>query len=155
MKFPAPLAKSLLMAASIGLVVPILAQTPRPAPKTRPRAEADGEEAPKVIGVVRPWAGGLMGLAVEGNAFVLRFYDAEKKPVPPPAVRAAVRWDAVNKAGLQRTVMNSTGEMLRSPSVVRPPLMFYAHVTLLDEAGNDLGTHAFDLKELRAEGASS
>jgi hypothetical protein len=148
MKLSAPLAKTLLMAASIGLVVPVLAQTPRPA---NPPAKGTGtEEEPEVIGVVRPWAGGLMGLAVEGNAFVLRFYDAEKKPVPPAAARATVRWDPTNKAGQQRAVLNPGGpDSLRSPSVVRPPLAFAAFITLLDAEGNSLGGHSFDLRELK------
>jgi hypothetical protein len=150
MKFSAPLAKSLLMAASIGLVVPIMAQTPKPG-RSEGRGKA-GEEKPEVKGVERAWAGGVLGLAVESNAFVLRFYNEDKKPVPAAATRAAIRWDPVGKAGTERTVLNPSGDMeLRSPTVVRPPHLFFAYATLLDEEGNATATVTFDLRELQPQ----
>ncbi|HEX2100370.1 MAG TPA: hypothetical protein VHF69_06895 [Candidatus Synoicihabitans sp.] len=141
MKLSAPLVKSLLMAASIGLVVPIVAQTPRP---TRPEQEVD---EPEMKGVPAPWGGGTLALAIESNAFVLRFYDAEKKPKPVPAARSTVRWDSPQKAGVQRTVLNPEGaEALRSPALVRPPYAFTAHITLLSAEGDSLGVVPFDMR---------
>ena len=147
MTLSSPFLKTLLMAASIGMVVPVRAQTARPGLR---QEQGAGDEA-QVTGVERPWAGGVLGLAVEGNSFVLRFYDAEKKPVPVAAARAAVRWDPVGKGGTERAVMNPAGDALRSPSLVRPPHVFTAWVTLLDEDGNAIGTHPFDLRELKRD----
>lgn len=147
MTLSGPFLKTLLMAASIGMVVPVRAQTVRTGPRTQQDADAEAQ----VVGVERAWAGGLLGLAIEGNAFVLRFYDADKQPVAPAAARAAVRWDPIGKAGTERTVLNPANGGLRSPSVVRPPHLFVAWVTLLDDEGHALATHAFDLRELKRD----
>ena len=149
MTLSGPFLKTLLMAASIGMVVPVRAQSARPGP--RQVHGQDAEEAAQVVGVERAWAGGILGLAIEGNAFVLRFYDADKKPVPVAVARAAVRWDPVGRSGTDRTVMNPVGDSLRSPSVVRPPHLFIAWVTLLNEEGKAIGIHAFDMRELRGK----
>lgn len=144
-----PFLKTLLMAASIGMVVPVRAQSARPGP--RQVQGQDAEEEAQVVGVERAWVGGLLGLAIEGNAFVLRFYDADKKPVPVAAARAAVRWDPIGRGGTERAVMNLAGDTLRSPTIVRPPHLFIAWVTLLDDEGNAVAIHAFDMRELRGE----
>ena len=151
MNLSAPLARALLLAASIGLTVPVLAQTPRPG--TAPKKQETAEEEPKVIGVARAFRGGLLGLAVEGNAFVLRFYDAEKKPVPVTAARATARWDPLNASGLERTVLNPVpdGTALRSPTVVRPPHLFVTWITVISPEGEALGTVGFDMRELRQD----
>ena len=147
MTLSGPFLKTLLMAASIGMVGPVRAQTARPGPR---QEQAPGaEEEAQVAGVERAWAGGVMGLAIEGNAFVLRFYDAEKKPAPLGAARAAVRWDPIGRAGTNRTVLNPVADGLRSPSVVRPPHLFIAWVTLLDEDGKAIAVQPFDMRELR------
>jgi hypothetical protein len=148
MIFPAPLAKSLLMAASIGLVVPVLAQRPAANRSASAGSGQVAEEEPAIVGVEAKWAQGLLGLAVEGNAFVLRFYDKDKKPVPVPVARAAARWSTVTKARNERVILNQAGEALRSPAVVRAPLTFVVHLTLLDEAGDVLGMASFDLRGL-------
>lgn len=148
MKLFPRLVRSLLMAASVGLVVPLAAQTYGSRPGQAPQKGA--EEEPAVAGVEREWNGGWLGLAIEQNAFVLRFYDAEKKPVAPAAARAAVRWDPIGRAGTDRAVMNPgmIPDALRSPSTVRLPHLFIAWVTLLDAEGTALGAVSFDLREL-------
>ena len=149
MKNLAPLGNVLLLAALLGLVLPLGAQTARPAAPAAPEAAA--EEELQVIGVVRPWAGGLMGLAIEGNAFVLRFYNAKKEPVEPPHPRAWARWNPVQKAGQQRAVLNRGDEMnsLRSPSVVHPPHVFIVTITLMADEDVVAATTTFDVRELK------
>ncbi|GAB5562170.1 MAG: hypothetical protein SynsKO_38170 [Synoicihabitans sp.] len=109
----------------------------------------DSAEEPEVIGVemARP-DGTFMGLAVEGNRFVLRFYDAEKKLIDPDVARAAVWWDPRNTAGRERAVLNPQGDGLVSPPKVRPPLVFRAMVTLLNEEGSSTGSYSFNLQDL-------
>ena len=110
---------------------------------------AAAAEEPTVTGVeVARANGGFLGLAIEGNAFVLRFYDKEKAEVKPDAIRATVRWNSPQKAGQQRSVLAADGAVLRSPPVVRPPLSFIAFVTLIgpDEKATD--SFAFNLRTL-------
>lgn len=147
MKLNAALAKSLLMAASIGMVVPLVAQTskpakPAPAPTEAP-AKIEGLEFP------RP-KGGFLGLTVEGPRLVLKFYDADKKPAAVDVARAAAHWDPVNKISQVRTVLNpgSDGKALVSPYVVQPPLVFKVYLTLLDADGNAVESIVADLRKL-------
>jgi hypothetical protein len=150
MKLNAALAKSLLMAASIGMVVPMVAETstkpktvkPAPAPTDVP-AEIKGIELPRQ-------KGGFLGLTVEGPRLVLAFYDAEKKPVAIDVARASARWNPTNKVGEVRTVLNpgTDGKTLVSPNVVQPPLVFKVYLTLLDADGNALESIVADLRKL-------
>lgn len=149
------------MAAFLGFLHPLGAQTARPGyGQEQPGGQkqpggkeqpGETEEEPTVEGVAREWNGGWLGLAIEENAFVLRFYDADKKSVSPAAARAAVRWDPIGRAGTDRTILNPgmAPDALRSPSVVRPPHLFVAWVTLFDEAGAVIDTLSFDFRELR------
>lgn len=89
-----------------------------------------------------------MGLAIEGNALVLRFYDEEKQLTEPEAERASAWWKPVNRSGRERVVLNPSGDGLRSPPKVHPPYVFYVMVTLIDDEGEAIGTHRFDMSEL-------
>ena len=110
---------------------------------------AGGEEEPRVAGVEAARANGqFLGLAVEGNAFVLRFYDKEKAEIKPDAIRATVRWDSPQKAGKQRSVLAADGNVLRSPPVVRPPLSFIAFITLIGPDEKAMDSFAFNLRTL-------
>ena len=96
MKLNSALAKSLLMAASMGMVTPVLAQTfPRPAKPAQPApAPAPDEEAATIEGIeVTRKNGGYLGVTVNGPRLVLKFYDNEKKPAPLDVARAAARWN--------------------------------------------------------------
>jgi|GEM_PF-889497 len=108
-------------------------------------------EPPKVIGVeMQRQDGRYLGLAVEGNAFVIRFYDRDKKEEPVDVVRATARWRSPQKAGQQRTVLNPNGMSLRSPPVVRPPLVFSAFVSLIDHGGEVSESFNFNLQLLKS-----
>ena len=117
--------------------------------------DAAEEEAPEsqLVGVERAMDDEtFLGLAVEGNALVLRFYDEEKQLIDPVAARAAAWWKPVNVGGRERVVLNPSGDGLRSPPKVRPPHVFFVMLTLLDEDGESLGTHRFDMVELQRGG---
>lgn len=115
--------------------------------------EADEVKASQLVGVERALdAETYMGLAIEGNALVLRFYDEEKQLIDPVVARAAAWWKPVNRGGRDRVVLNPSGDGLRSPPKVRPPHVFFVMLTLLDEAGESVGTHRFDMVELQAGG---
>ena len=155
MKLNTAVAKSWLMAASIGMVVPlvVVAQTtPKP---TAPKKEK-AEPPPKIDGIKIPRADGrFLGLTVEGVQFHLRFYDEKKKPEKPDAARAAARWNPVNVKAEQRVILNPVGDgmSLVSPGLVRPPLTFRAFFTLFTEDGQVMDTFSVDLNDLTAPAA--
>lgn len=150
MTFNTAVAKSLLMAASIGMVVPLVAQTPY---KPAKPAKAPVEEPAKIDGIEIPRQnGGFVGLTVDGVRLVLKFYDADKKPVALDVARAAARWTPINRKGEVRTVLNpdETGKALVSPPVALPPLVFTAYITLLDEHDKTVEFFNADLRKLNA-----
>jgi len=109
----------------------------------------DAEEEGEVVGVeVERGDGTYMGLAIEGNALVLRFYDEEEMEIEPDVPRASAWWKPVNVGGRERVVLNPSGNALRSPPKVRPPHVFFVMLTLIDDEGGSAGTYRFDMKEL-------
>lgn len=150
MKFNTAVAKSLLMAASIGMVVPLTAQTSKPSKPTKP-ASAPVDEPAKIDGLEFPRkAGGFLGLTVDGPRLVVKFYDAEKKPVTVDVARASARWNPLNKTGDVRSMLNpsSDGMSLESTPVVKPPLVFLVYLTLLDSEGKVVESVVADLRKL-------
>ncbi|WP_138223225.1 hypothetical protein [Nibricoccus aquaticus] len=158
MKFNAGLAKSLLMAASIGMVVPLVAQTApkKTAPKggaakPAPAPEAAAEEEAEIVlpgSVIARSGGGFLSLTVEGIHFKLSFYDAKKKPVDADAIRAIARWDPVNKAGEERSILNPAdeGKALRGNVAVRPPYVFKVYLTLIGPDDVVLESHVVNFR---------
>jgi hypothetical protein len=110
-------------------------------------------EEPTVIGleVNRP-SGGYLGVALEGVSLVVRFYDEDKELIPAEADRAAMWWDAPNRSGRQRAVLNRTGDGLglRSLPQVRPPYTYFVSITLLRADGSTLEHHQVDLRAVVA-----
>lgn len=147
MKPNACLLKTLLIAASLGVAAPLLAQGTAPATPPKPnvaksadtKKPAPPEEAPKIPGVVvsRP-NGSFLGVLVEDGRFKISFYDAKKKPVPVDVSRASARWPVHYKVFDERTVLNPNGDgtALTSPKFVRPPYTFKLYLSLFGE-GND------------------
>jgi hypothetical protein len=148
-------AKSLLMAASIGIVMPLHAAAPRgprlaqaeELPKRKPKREDATPVVPGVI--VQRKDGRHLALAVESNRFVLRFLDEDKRLTTTDATRAFVRWKAVGLTGEERSVLNAgdDGQSLRGNTVVQRPLRFKAFVTLLDGSGEVIESLTVDLRE--------
>jgi hypothetical protein len=155
MKLNAALAKSLLMAASIGIVVPLVAQTSakKEAPQTGsaqpPTTGASEEEQePQLPGsvIARP-GGGFLSLTVDGLHFKLSFYDAKKKPVEADAIRALARWDPPSRSQ-ERSVLNpdSDGKALIGNVQVRPPYVFKVFLTLIGPDDKVLESHVVDFR---------
>lgn len=152
MKLNTAVAKSLLMAASIGMVVPLAAQT-APKPKTIKPAAPD-EEVAKIEGIeIARNNGTFLGVTVEGPRLVIKFYDKDKKPAAVDVARASARWNPVNKTGEERSVLNPDGGGLSlvSTPTVKPPLVFMVYVTLLDAAGKSVESFVVDLRRLNKE----
>ncbi len=149
----------------MGMVVPIFAQTKpkekapaksptapaKKAEKTEPKKEepAAEEAEPVIPGTTIARADGtFLGLSLEGGNFKLSFYDEKKKPVSANVVRATARWNPVNKTGELRVVLNPTGDglALTGPQQVRPPFVFKVYLTLINEAGEAVESHAVDFR---------
>ena len=143
MKINAALAKSLLMvAASIGLAMPMLAKPPaKPIPdaaKQEGTAKPAGEEPEATIqGTVVPRKdGSFLGISIVDGGFKLAFYDAKKKQIDCPVASAAASWKPHNIINAERRVLNPSGDgkTLVSPAV-RPPYNFKLFLTLLAADG--------------------
>ncbi len=139
----ASLAKSLLMAAAVGMVTPV---------HTRLRAEsAEQEESREVPGVkVARAKGGFLALAVENGVWVARFLDETKKEATPDASAVVVRWNPVGTVTEQRAFLKPTGEgsAMSGSTRVRPPLNFKAYVTLLGPEEQALESLVVDVRGL-------
>jgi len=151
MKINAALAKSLLLAASTGMVMPILAKPPaKQAPaKQEETAKPEGEEPePTIEGVSAPRAnGGFIGVTVNEAGFKVSFYDKKKKPVDCDVARAAVRWNPGYKIGEERRVLNPSGDgKSLTSSSVRAPYNFRFYLTLLNENGESVESFVLNLK---------
>lgn len=164
MKLNAALAKTVLMAASIGMVIPIVAAPPKPGtkdkpattpqpstpPKTDKAAPAAPKEEVKIPGYVKPRAkGGFISLVVESGKFTLTFWDADKKQVPVDVARASARWDQKNRVSQGRTVLNPAGDSLSlvSAGYAPPPYVFKLFITLLNEEGAGVENYTFDVAQ--------
>jgi len=145
------------MAASIGMVVPLVVTAQTPPKPVAPKKEK-AEPPPKIDGITIPRENGhFLGLTVDGVHFTLRFYDEKKKPETPDVPVGAVRWNPINVKSLMRVPLNPSpdGMALISPDVVRPPLTFTAYFTLLTEGGKPLDVFSVDLNQLPPPGASA
>ena len=148
MKPTGAVAKSLLMAASIGVTMPLTALYSRA--QSRPPTQTNEDES-EIVGISVARADGtFLGFAVEDLALVMRFYDKDKKAIPADVARATVWWDPVNKAGKVRTVMNPApdGLSLQSLPKLRPPYVYQVVVTVIDAQDKAGETYFVDLKDL-------
>jgi hypothetical protein len=153
MKLNVALTRSLLMAASIGMVIPVIAQTPPkaapnkatppvkgPAKPARP-PEVDAPPEATIAGLAIPREqGGYLGLAIEDSKLQLRFYDSKKKLLAPDVPRAALKWTSTKRKGDEYVVLtpSSDGKSLTNERVIPPPYNFRVLLRLLqaDESAN-------------------
>ncbi len=138
------------MAASIGMVVPLVVMAQTPPKPTAPKKEKP-EPPPKIDGITVPRANGhFLGLTVDGVQFNLRFYNEKKKPEKPDAATAAARWNPVNVKAELRAILTPSpdGMMLVSPGWVKPPLTFQVYFTLFTADGTVIETFHLDMNEL-------
>ena len=117
------------------------------------KAEPKKKEEPKIEGVVvSRGERGFMGVELVGGAFKITFYDKKKKPVEPDVARAALRWDPKYKVGVERLVLNPTGDgkSLSNPKTIRGPHNFKLFITLIKEPAEQEDptseTHVIDFK---------
>lgn len=147
MKLSAPVLKTLLMTASLSMVVPILAQTRQPA---RPKADVAPEPEPEVTlpGSVIPYGDGWMSLSLANGTFLLAFYNKEKKPIPLPFIRATARWNSPLRTSEQRLVMNASpdGFSLIGNKPVRPPYAFKVYLATIGEDDAVGASYVIDFK---------
>jgi hypothetical protein len=137
MKLNAALAKTVLLAASIGVVVPILAQTSsRP---VSPKQTAKGEEEEKegeVKGIPIARADGTwLGVTMDGLNLRLTFYNQKKNPTAPNVARATARWRLPTVPTWERAVLNpdADGFSLVGNRVVRKPWVFVVYLALVND----------------------
>jgi len=133
MKLSAPVLKTLLMTASLSMVVPILAQTRTP---IRPKVDLAPEPEPEIVlpGSVVPYGEGWLSLSVANGTFQLAFFDSKKKPIPQPFLRATARWNSPLRTSEQRLVMNPSpdGFALVGNKPVKPPYVFKVYLAAIN-----------------------
>jgi hypothetical protein len=138
------LLKPLLLAAVLGIAVPLPAgnTTPVSSPKPGVTKMTDANKntppapEPKIPGfAVARSSGGFLSILVEDGKFKVSFYDAKKKPAPVDVARATARWPVHYKVFDERTVLNPDpdGAVLTSPKFVRPPYTFKLYLSLFVE----------------------
>jgi hypothetical protein len=113
------------------------AQTPAAGAGTKSAGTAKKAEPPQIRGVEVARAGkGFLGVQIVDGTFKLSFFDEQKKPVAPDAVRAVLRWDPKYKVGKERVLLTADGDgvSLSSPRTIRPPYQFKLFITLIKEA---------------------
>jgi hypothetical protein len=136
MKLNAALAKSVLLAASMGIVVPVLAQTSARPVSPRPAAKGEEEKEGEVKGLAleRP-NGQWLGLTMDGLNLRLTFYNEKKNPTAPDVVRATARWNRPTVATPDRAVLNPAGDgvSLVGNRIVRKPWTFVVFLALVNE----------------------
>jgi hypothetical protein len=119
----------------------------------QPAGKAPGKtaEPAKIAGMViaRP-AKGFIGLEVAGGNFRLTFYDENREPVAPAAVKAVLRWTPTNRTGAEFYALepSADGKVLMSPKTVRPPYQFKMFLSLF-AAGADapFESHTVDFRQ--------
>ena len=150
MKINAAFAKSLLLVASFGLALPMLAKPPvKPAPaKQEATDKAEGEPAdPTIPGVSAKRAnGGYVGVTVDAGGFTVAFYDSKKKQVDCDVAQAVIRWNPSYKIGEERRMLNPSadGKTLTS-TPVRAPYNFRFRLILLDANAQAVDSFALNL----------
>jgi len=124
--------KRIALVASLGLLLAAVGgAAPRPTPT--PTEESEGT----VAGVpVARAQGGWLGVEVQDRTFRITFYNEKKKPVPADATSAILRWPVHYQPNDERIQLSPTDDpsVLASPYVVKGPLSFKLHITLLTES---------------------
>jgi hypothetical protein len=78
--------------------------------------------------------GGWINVEATENRLVVKFFDSDKKTMPPDAVRATARVVYPARKD-RRVVLNPDGDTLVSPPSILPPLVFRIHLSLFATDG--------------------
>jgi hypothetical protein len=118
--------------ALIGLVLPAFhaaADSPTPTPTEEKEGTISG------TAIARP-NGTWLGIEIKDQNFWMTFYNAKKKPVAADAAAAVLWWPVKYQPNAERTELTPTSNpaVLASSYVVKPPLSFLLHITLLTDA---------------------
>jgi hypothetical protein len=140
--------------AAFCLATALQAQTtpatkPGTAKKTTTKPEVKKEPEAKIPGQTIPRANGtFLGLTLEDGKYLVRFYDAKKKPIAADVARASARWPNVHGPGDNRTVLNRSadGQSLLGAQFVRPPFAFKLFLTLIKDDGEAGETFVLDFR---------
>ena len=103
-------------------------------PDAKAAAKKKTFELPKEGKNIPREKGGWINVQTSGAQMIIKFFDAEKKPVAADVARATARFRYPAKSDQERTVLNREGEALVSPGNVRPPHNFFIILTLLHGA---------------------
>lgn len=100
-------------------------------------------ELPKTGKNLPRGVGGWINVEMAGARLTVKFFDAEKKPVPPDITNGLVQLRYTGKSSV-RAPLSREGEFFVTPNVVRPPHNFLVILTLSSAAeGGENETHAF------------
>ena len=112
-----------------------------------PPAKVDAKSVPKKVyelpktGVNHPrGAERWINAEVVGTRLVLKFFDKEKKPVPPDVVRGLAQFKYSSK-NPEKAPLTVEGEVMVSPAKLRPPHNFLLLLTLFS-ADEQSETHS-------------
>ena len=108
------------------------------------------EEKEELEGVVLDRAdGSVLQVVLEGNKFVVRFYDEEQEPILAPFDRAAVRYKPIVKK-MERTVLlpSDDGSKMIGPKYVRKPHFFKVYLSFFNgESSDAVESYQFQYEE--------
>lgn len=94
------------------------------------------DELPKSGVNIARKKGGWVNVEGSGARVVVKFFDAEKKPVPPDVERGLARFNYTAKNDV-RAPLHREGDTLVTTSTVRPPHVFRVFLTLLAPSASD------------------
>lgn len=94
------------------------------------------DELPKSGVNIARKKGGWVNVEGSGARVVVKFFDAEKKPVPPDVERGLARFNYTAKNDV-RAPLHREGDTLVTPGIVRAPHVFRVILTLLASGATD------------------
>jgi len=111
-----------------------------PPSKSSPSAKKKEYELPKAGKNIERQKGGWLNIEGTGTRFVVKFFDKEKKPVPPDVERGLARFNYAAKNDT-RAPLNREGETLVTPATVKPPHNFLIILSLFSSEAEPAETY--------------
>lgn len=143
MKAPRYYAMAAFLAA-FGTLQSAEPQSPKTvAPKSSSVPKKKEYELPKTGVNIPRKEGGWINVEGSGTRFIVKFYDKEKKPVPPDVERGLARFNYAAKNDT-RAPLHREGETLTTPATIRPPHNFQVILSLFTgEVGEPREVYTF------------
>jgi hypothetical protein len=117
-------------------------------PASTPASKAPGQkkvyELPKTGVNQQRSTSGWLNVEATGRVMVLKFFDKEKKPIPPDVARgfAQFRYSSRNP---ERAPLNREGDTLATPAKLKPPHNFLVIITLFADESPE-ATETYTIK---------